>query len=598
MKPLFKYPSKRLSILAFSIVALATIGCQQRSNESDDHTQHNHQQHGASASADSASKPDTKYQCSMHPNIVADQAGKCPICGMDLQPVKPIALTNVPGRSAVSLTDRQRQLINLRTTEVERIRAIKTFSVPGVIQHDHSKVYTISAWTSGRIEELIVNQEETEVHKGDPLYHIYSPTIYAALQDYANLTRGSVQNQALIESARFRLLQLGLLDDQIDALKGETDIPRTIEIRSQANGLVMMKKINQGQYIKEGDSLYTLVDLSELWLIVDIYESDLTHLATGQRVTASTPAVPNEQFTGSITLINHHVDPQTRTAKARVGFDGTETSTQSVSNPHGHRLLPDMWMTARIEKDLGEQLVIPREALFDTGNRQYVFVEEEPGRYTPQAVNIGAEIENHIIINSGLEAGDRVVFDGVFLLDSESLLRASASGDTRDSASREASPQAHVHGLPFSAQESLDLFWKTYFEIRDSLTADRIDSLSTQIDSLQQNIDSLKDAQHLPATGKSLYLKTLNSFSQQLSHPHSTVKEARILFGHLSQAIITWAQATPEAIPSDLHIASCPMWTSSPAQWIQTETTIENPFMGSAMLQCGAIEETLNALKR
>ncbi len=571
---------------ALAIALALLIACSKNQTPAHDHSAHGH---SPSAHASPSQDSSGKHQCSMHPNIVSDSAGTCPICGMDLQPVQALDLPSIPGRASVALNPEQERLINLRVAETESKPVSATIETQGVLQHDPSNVYTISAWTSGRIEQLIVNQEETVVEKGDPLFRIYSPDLYSALQDYFNLDKSSALHAELLDSARFRLMQLGLQADQIASLDSLPEAPRSIEIHSPASGTVMMKNVNEGQYVKEGDALYTVVDLSELWLIADIYESDLPFATPGLRVTATTPAIPETVFEGELTLINHHVDPKTRAAKARIELDTPEDpQSGSALSARDRGLLPDLWMTVQIEKPLGEKQVIPRAALFDTGRRQYVFVQSAPGTYTPREVRAGARLREEVVIEYGLEPGERVVTDGLFLLDSESLLRAAASGNSDDHESPLSS------GLPSSASPPIAEFWKTYHALSDALETDNLDTTQSLFREIAENVHALRQPSLQPQVNPTQYLTTLNRIHENATGPVFTdLQTARTVFGHLSEAIIAWSQGAPETLPSELRVASCPMWTDSPNRWIQETDPIENPFMGSAMLQCGSIDRVL-----
>ena len=377
---------------------------------------------------------ETLYQCSMHPNVIGNQPRSCPICGMDLQPVEPFEAEGIAGRAPVMLTDVQQQLINIRTSTVEHRQVSLSVQAPGVIEHDQSHVFTVSAWTAGRIEKLYADEEETDVGIGDPLYSIYSPTLYAAMQEYIDLRKGLLDETGLIESARIRMRQLGLNEAQIESLHTVNKAPAAIDILSPVSGKIMTKRIREGEYVKEGDHLYTVIDLSQLWLMTEVYEFELPFISPGQQIVATTPAVPNEKFFGTISLVNHHIDPSTRTARLRVLFDDPEqimlrrVGSDGIIH-HEHRLLPDMWMTVSIKKDLGARLVIPRSAIFDTGRRQHVFVQEQKGLFVPKVIVTGPVTEYGVVVVEGLELGQRVVTDGTFLLDSESQLKAVASGE-------------------------------------------------------------------------------------------------------------------------------------------------------------------------
>ncbi|HVR35872.1 MAG TPA: efflux RND transporter periplasmic adaptor subunit, partial [Methylomirabilota bacterium] len=224
--------------------------------------QPDHSSHGASALPAPAPSDSQLYQCAMHPNIVSDKPGQCPICAMELQPVRRSGAPGIPGRASVELDPYQRQLINIRTVEARIAPSTLSLRTVGVLEHDSAKVFTVSAWTSGRIEELYVDQPEIDVALGDPLYRIYSPELYSTLRDLVALNRRQPVNSLLVESTEHRLKLLGLSDAQIAGFRDLDEAPLSIDVPSPAAGKVMMKTLNQGDYVKTGDPLYTIVDLT------------------------------------------------------------------------------------------------------------------------------------------------------------------------------------------------------------------------------------------------------------------------------------------------------------------------------------------------
>ncbi|MGJ3243573.1 MAG: efflux RND transporter periplasmic adaptor subunit [Opitutales bacterium] len=544
------------------------------------------------------------YQCSMHPNIVSDEPGQCPICAMDLQPVERIEAEGFPGRAPVRLTKQQRQLINLVTAPVVREPVTLRRSVPGVLVHDSSRVFTVAAWAGGRIEKLYVDETETDIETGDPLYRIYSPEIFAAMEDFLIVSRRAEADPQLLRSARFRLEQMGLTAGQIDELAKRAPPPPAIDILSRVTGKVMAKHLKEGQYVREGDKLYEVVDLSELWLIAEIYQSELPYVEKGQRVAMSLPGDSTRTFGGRIDRIEHHIDAATRTARLRIVFDKPDSGG---AHQHAHGLLPDMWMRAHLETGLGEQLTIPRSALFDTGQRQYVFVEQEPGLFVPRLVETGPRSGDRLIVRSGLEAGETVAAEGTFLLDSESLLKASASGSEdstaatgeTDSSSDGSSNASAPAGFSPDARAAVDRLWARYFALSEALFDDRGEAARAALTELKGALDALRADALSPAVGRAPWRNWLDETAADLAEiPEADdLKAQRIRFGRMSEALKQLSEDIPELRPEDLVVASCPMWHETDGEWIQRGETVRNPFMGQAMPSCGVIERPLGEAK-
>ncbi len=552
--------------------------------------------HGPAAlTADAAATAETLYQCSMHPNIVDDEPGQCPICAMDLQPVEKIDAEGIPGRAPVRLSDQQRQLINIMTVPVAREPVTLRQRIPGVLAHDSGRVFTVSAWTGGRIEELYVDETEVDIEVGDPLYRIYSPELYAAIEDFLLVRRQATPGQNLLHAARFRLEQMGLTATQIDALGDRKTPPDSIDILSRVAGKVMTKHLQLGQYVREGEKLYEVVDLSELWLVAEIYQSDLLAVSVGQRVAMSLPGQPTKTFAGTVERIEHHINPATRTARLRIVFEARDTGGVH-QNPHG--LLPEMWMTAALETDLGQQLTIPRSALFDTGRRQYVFVEDEPGLFVPRLIETGPRTDGRIVVRSGLEAGEVMAVEGTFLLDSESLLKASASGseevaaaETADTVPEEPAPSGFATG----AKTAVEALWQDYFDWSAALFNDQAEAARNAVRQLRERLPALLAAPNLPAVGQTSWRSWVGETEGILEAlgDEADLQAQRVGFGELSQRLRTFSETIPELRPDGLFVASCPMWHDSPSEWIQQDETVRNPFMGQAMPACGLVEHTL-----
>ena len=562
--------------------------------------QHDHSSHASgdspTASLDEPADEDL-YQCSMHPNIVAEEPGQCPICAMDLQPVEKTEAEGIPGRAPVRLSDQQLQLINLETTSVLREPITLRKRIPGVLVHDSGLVFTVAAWAGGRIEELYVDETEEDIEVGDPLYRLYSPELYAAMEDFLLVRRQAAPAKGLLRSARFRLEQMGLTAAQIDALAERTNPPESIDILSRVAGKVMMKHLQLGQYVREGEKLYEVVDLSELWLIAEIYQSELPSVSVGQRVAMHLPERPAQTYAGTVDRIEHHIDSATRTARLRIVFDAPADEDGHGVHEHPYGLLPDMWMTAILETDLGEQLTIPRPALFDTGRRQYVFVEQEPGLFVPRLIKTGPRADGRIIVRSGLEAGEEVVVEGTFLLDSESLLKASASGSEEVLAETETSPSEEPppSGFPTEARTAVDALWQDYFDWSAALFDDETKAARAAVRQLRERLTGLLAESNHPAVGKSAWRSWVAEAENLLDAlgREADLQAQRVAFGELSQHLQTLSENIPELRPDGLFVASCPMWHDSPSEWIQQDETVRNPFMGQAMPACGLVEHPL-----
>jgi Cu(I)/Ag(I) efflux system membrane fusion protein len=415
----------------------------------------------------------TRYTCPMHPTIVSDHPGDCPICGMALvkvdegaptgkTPAKaerkiafyrspmdpkqtsptfrkdemgmdylPVYEDEVSGGTAptdglvtVNIDPQRQQLIGLRTTEVTRGPVGGSWRTVGKVAVDETRVHHVNIKVGGFAETVFVDYVGKQVRAGEPLFTIYSPDLLSVQQEYLlalrtrkALSGGSVAAGAgndLVESARERLKLWDIPESEIQRLE-RTDKPtKTLTIHSPMTGVVTKKDIVMGHRLNEGDMPYEITDLSKVWVLADAYESDLSRIKLGTGATLSLEGVPGEVFRGRVIFIDPILDPKTRTAKVRLEFP----------NPKGE-LKPEMFGEVMLQAPAREGLRIPADAVIDSGTKKVVFVAIGEGKFQPREVRIGAPSGDNVEVVSGLAAGDRVVTRANFLVDSESRLRAS-----------------------------------------------------------------------------------------------------------------------------------------------------------------------------
>ncbi len=421
------------------------------------------------AVAQETADADSEYWCPMHPTVVRDHPGKCPICGMPLSKRKKRTGEEEalpPGvLSRVQLTPYRVALAGVRTEPVEYRPLTKQIEAAGFVEFDETKLTRITNHISGhsRIDKLYVNVTDQNIAKGDPLALLYSPDLDTTMQNLLDAHREG--NAGLEQMTRERLRLWGIGGDQIDEVV-KTGKPIThVTIYSPANGHVLRKYQLEGDYIDEGARLFDVADLSTVWIEAQVFEDDLGFLKKGLVVHAYTEAYPNRDFAGKLTFIHPHLDARTRTLKVR--FD--------LENP-GHVLRPGMYAAVKIDvpateltaasartqtrqaartaADLavhalfapsgpmggsglaslalgageqtllakGQVLAVPRSAVIDTGSRKVVYREAGPSLYEGVEVELGPHCGEFYPVVKGLEAGDRVATDGSFLIDAESRL--------------------------------------------------------------------------------------------------------------------------------------------------------------------------------
>jgi RND family efflux transporter MFP subunit len=426
-------------------------------------------------------KMEARYQCPMHPSVISDRPGECPICGMSLVPIEEVQKAKRPAGAAfayecplhpdfgsdkpgqcpvcgetlvpsqrekppkeltpIMLPPERIQKIGVRTAPVRRKELKHQVKTVGYVTVDESRLAKVQTRFAGWIEKLFVDQTGVFVKKGQPLAAIYSNDLYLAQTEYlhaleaqgraASLEILDVQ-RSLAQAARKRLSLLGIPEADLGALEKTRKPVRAMVLRSPVSGHVLQKTALLGIFLQPGTELFTLADLSRAWVLADIYERDLPHVRVGQKATVRVTAHPGKAFRGRVKLIYPAVADQTRTLKVRV----------ELPNPR-LVLRPGMYAHVELAKVQRAALVAPSEAVVDTGEHVYAFVAQGDGTFEPRVVRTGLRVGDEVEVLSGLREGERVVTSAGFLIDSESRIRAAIEAMT--AAGKNAAAPAHKH---------------------------------------------------------------------------------------------------------------------------------------------------------
>lgn len=422
-------------------------------------TGHNH-----AAANESAKEGKTLYTCGMHPQVVQDTPGNCPICGMKLTPIRkqasgaggtpatsgerkikyykstmnPGEVKPGPGKdsmgmdmvavyedeaaaaesSAIAVDPVTTQTMGIRTATVTRGPLRRAIRTVGAIEYNETALADVTTKFKGWIEKLYVNATGQLVMKGDPLFEIYSPELYSAQVEYLLATdptnKAGAGNDALKTSALTKLKFFDISDEQIAELEKTRKATKTLRIVAPQDGFVADKMVVQGQMVDAGMKIYRLADLGLVWVQAQIYEQDLVYLKLGQEATVTLSYLNDREFRGRVTYIYPNVDEKTRTAKVRMEFH----------NP-GYFLKPGMFATVQVMSELEPSaLLVPDMAILRSGEKTTVFVALDGGKFDPRTVTLGPQAEGDMYqVLSGLSEGERIVTSGQFMLDSESQLR-------------------------------------------------------------------------------------------------------------------------------------------------------------------------------
>lgn len=380
-----------------------------------------------------------QFYCPMGAEHVQDEAGKCPKCGMKLVEKQAAPATTgheghvadapVPGRISISLSSEKRQLIGLSLSKVEKRNLTRTVRTTAVVQHDETRYTRIAPRFAGWVRKLYVNFSGAPVAEGDPLFTVYSPELFSAQNEYLIAWRGFQQlksdapapqresARAMLESARLRLTLWEVGEQEIRELEQRGKASAELLFRVPFTGHVLVKNAVEGKAFMAGESLYEIADLTHVWLRAAVYEFELPLVSVGQQASINFPYLNNESFPAEVTFIYPHIEAQTRRGEIRLELD----------NP-GHRLRPDMWANVDLEMKIGEKLAVPASAVIDTGQRYVAFVNGQDEHLDPREVKIGGKTDDYYEVVSGLKEGEQVVTRALFLVDSESQLKAAIAG--------------------------------------------------------------------------------------------------------------------------------------------------------------------------
>jgi len=619
--------------------------------------------HDHSGEVSSEEKPEF-YTCSMHPQIKQPSPGKCPLCGMDLIPVFN-GQGGEDGPRELTMSPRAMKLAEVQSVPVERKFVTADVRMVGKVEYDETKMAYITSWVPGRLDRLFVDYTGVLVQQGDHLVELYSPELLQAQEELisavstaSDLAKSQSEylkgrGQTNVESSREKLRLWGLGEEQIQAIETRGEATDHITINSPISGVVVHKNAVEGMYVKTGSQIYTIADLSELWVKLDAYESDLVWLHYGQTVEFRTEAYPGEVFTGKIAFIDPILNAKTRTVKIRV----------NLPNPEG-KLKPDMFVRAVVKSQVaaggrvmdsgmagkwvspmhpeiikdqpGEcdicgmdlvsaeslgyvaaetdsaPLVIPSKAPLITGRRAVVYVDHGNGKYEGREISLGARAGDYYLVESGLEEGEKVVTNGNFKIDSAvqilakpSMMNPGGGGNAPGHNHGESSPstaavEADLQSfvVPEEFKQQLGGLVRAYVDVKDELSHDNYDEGQSRISALQ---DALEAVDMSLTTGDShmAWMNRLNDLKSGIGQfdESADLASSRAAFEVVSNSLSSSVREFGASGDHPVLLYHCPMaFGGRGADWLQVTEGTENPYYGSKMFKCGSLKETLAPL--
>jgi Cu(I)/Ag(I) efflux system membrane fusion protein len=609
------------------------------------------------------------FYCSMHPHIRKLGPGKCDVCGMDLIPLEE---TSDAGSRMLEVSESAMRLAEIETVRVERKNVSRSVPMVGKVSFDETRVKTITAWVSGRLDRLYVNYEGVPVKKGEHLADIYSPELLAAQQVLREARRvidelsesdsSLVYNSSLdtLKAVKDKLRRLGLTDDQVAEIETRSTESDHIVINAPMGGVVIRKFASEGEYVKTGRPLYEIADLTQVWIKLDAYESDLAWLRYGQDVEFSTLAYPGEVFHGKILFIDWVVDPKTRTVKVRINVDNTDrrlkpgmlvrAEVRAQLGEGGLVLAPELkgkWispMHPEIVKDgpgscdicgmdlvpaeelfrdepgkRGPPLVIPASAALVTGRRAVVYVrvpDREAPTFEGREIVLGPRAGDEYVVLDGLSEGELVVVRGNFKIDSALQILARPSMMNPDGGR---SPGVHDHGQHESDeghsnkasskdtvellesdsafQTSLAPLFSRYFAMGEALAGDNVETSRSAAVEFREALGRVQ-SEEMPPRSRDEWNEIAAAFGKALVDMSGDDIEAlRRRFRTVSQLLIRAERSFGHSDGKTHYETFCPMaFDGEGDSWLQLDKGIANPYFGASMLRCGSVRREFGSM--
>ncbi|MCA9632133.1 MAG: efflux RND transporter periplasmic adaptor subunit [Myxococcales bacterium] len=549
------------------------------------------------------------YTCGMHPWVIVPKPGDCPICGMKLVPLDPSKFSG-----EVSIDPVVSQNIGVRVEKVAEGSESGSIRTVGTVTYDEKLLGDVNVKVGGWIEKLFVDYQGKPVKRGQALFSLYSPELYAAQGEYllaykaTKRIKGAEEGQAvgglaseLLGPARTKLSLFDIGSGQIKALEKRGKPFRTMTITSPQSGVVIEKNAFEGMKVTPGMTAYRIADLSRVWVMATIYEYQSQQIKVGQKATMTLTYLPGETLEGKVVYVYPYLDERTRQINVRLEFDNPDL-----------KLKPGMYATVVFQGTATDKRVlVSRSAVIDTGERQVAFVAKGQGRFEPRQVKMGAETaDGKVEILEGLKPGDLVVVSGQFLIDSEARMREALAKMMKGTPVAEATtPEAPAVEtttlvLPDAANKALGTALDGYLAIGKALAGDTTTDIGVSARSLAEALDALL-AMSIPNHPHFWHEHPEAANAKEQAEELAKVKsldDARRKFSVLSNQLSKLLHATgiPKAYGKKLGEAHCPMYPEGEkggAVWIQAEGTVKNPFFGKAMLSCADWQRPLKVAK-
>lgn len=544
------------------------------------------------------------WTCSMHPQIRQPEPGDCPICGMDLIPLESGDDSIDP--DAISMSESAMIIAGISTYKVGNTDGVKDISLNGKIEVNEKAVYSQSSHIPGRIEKIQVSFVGEYVKKGQVVAYVYSPDLASAQQELIEAYSVKDIQPQLFESVKIKLKNWKVSDATINSIISSGKTQDKFPIYADVSGYIIKKNVELGDYIQKGQTLYDVADLSSVWVLFEIYESDMSWVKKGDKINYTVASFPGETFSGKISFIDPFINPMTRIAKARV----------EVANV-GLKFKPEMFVSGTLKTKIVSNkstLSVPKSAVMWTGKRSIVYIKNESEKgisFKLREVTLGPILGNDYIIEKGLEVGEEIVANGTFNVDAAAQLAGKPSmmnleggkvntGHNHGDATMVMSEDKKVvlkddkTTISAEAKKSLQPLYANYFQVKDALTKDDFNTAKKALLEFEKALDKINMSIFKGESHKvwMIYQAELKKNTLHATHIKN-IKELRMSFEPISNVMIAMTKAF-NPLNESAYIQFCPMANNDKgANWLSKENKVINPYFGASMLKCGEVKETI-----
>lgn len=538
---------------------------------------------GSAAHDHSKAEANQLWTCSMHPQILREEPGDCPICGMDLIPAE----TNASGLLAnqFKLTENALALANIQTLVIGDQTEADAGSIrlSGKIATNAEEVAVQSSYFDGRLERLNMNYEGQQVRAGQQLATIYAPNLVAAQQELITAASLKSSQPALYNAVRKKLKLWKLSEAQINRIEESGKVQEYFPVFATVSGTVTEVMAAEGDYVKQGQPLLKLSNLNSVWAEFDAYENQLSLFIKGQKLNIQTNAYPGRSFEGVISFIDPILNTGTRTVTVRA----TLTNTEDLFKP-------GMFVTATVEGALGtgtEAPAIPATAVMWTGERSLVYVKPNPTEpvFEMREVVLGSKQGDTYAILEGLSPGEEIVVNGTFTVDAAAQLNGKKSMMGGKDTAKSEKPMEMNMSLPAKFETGLKAAIPAYLKLKDAFVASDAAKVSASAKTFRQQLQQVSSGD-LGEMEKSHYSKLLQMLNALVDNEQLENQREHFVILNENLAALVNAAST---FDQKLFLQRCPMANENKgAVWISDSEQIKNPYYGDAMLGCGSVIET------